>query len=65
MPPGTSSGKRLRVKGHGVRPKNGAHGDLFAEIQIVLPAELSEEERQATGRHLGPPSSAPRAELRW
>ena len=59
VPPNTSSGKRLRIKGHGVRPKNGEPGDLFAEIQIVLPAELTEEERQAIGRHLGPPSSAP------
>ncbi|NQU24294.1 MAG: J domain-containing protein, partial [Candidatus Nealsonbacteria bacterium] len=37
VPPGTSGGDKLRVKGHGVRPKNATPGDLFAEIQIVLP----------------------------
>ena len=35
IPPGTSSGAKLRVKGHGVAPKNGPPGDLLAEIQIV------------------------------
>ena len=59
IPPGTSSGKRLRVKGHGVRPKNGEPGDLFAEIQIVLPAELSEEERKTLAEISAPPSSTP------
>ena len=37
VPPGTSSGKKLRVKGRGVAPKGADPGDLFAEIQIVLP----------------------------
>ena len=37
VPPGTSSGAKLRVKGYGVAPKNGTPGDLLAEIQIVLP----------------------------
>ena len=37
IPPGTSSGRKLRVKGHGVNPSKGKPGDLFAEVQIVLP----------------------------
>lgn len=65
IPPGTSSGKRLRVKGHGVRPKNAEHGDLFAEIQIVLPAELSEEERKTLADISARHPQHPRAELRW
>jgi DnaJ-class molecular chaperone len=65
IPPGTSSGKRLRVKGHGVRPKTGEPGDLFAEIQIVLPAELSEEERQQLADVSARHPQNPRAELRW
>ena len=47
VPPGTSSGTKLRVKGHGVAPKNGTPGDLLAEIQIVLPKQLSDADRQA------------------
>ncbi len=41
VPPATSSGTKLRVKGHGVAPKNGPVGDLLAEIQIVLPKKLT------------------------
>jgi DnaJ-class molecular chaperone len=65
IPPGTSSGKRLRIKGHGVRPKNGEHGDLFAEIQIVLPAELTEEQRKTLAEISARHPQHPRAELRW
>jgi DnaJ-class molecular chaperone len=65
IPPGTSSGKRLRVKGHGVRPKSGEPGDLFAEIQIVLPGELSEEERKLLADVSARHPQNPRAELRW
>jgi DnaJ-class molecular chaperone len=65
IPPGTSSGKRLRVKGHGVRPKNGEAGDLFAEIQVVLPAELSEEERNTLAEISRRHPQHPRTELRW
>ena len=46
IPPGTSSGKRLRVKGHGVPAKAGA-GDLFAEALIVLPANMTDADREA------------------
>lgn len=65
IPPGTSSGKRLRVKGHGVRPKSGEQGDLFAEIQIVLPGELSEEERKTMAEISARHPQHPRTELRW
>lgn len=40
VPPGTSSGKKLRVKGHGVQPEGRPPGDLFAEVLIVLPPQL-------------------------
>ena len=44
--PGTSSGQKLRLAGRGLpRPRGGA-GDLFAVAQIVVPAELSERERE-------------------
>ncbi len=65
IPPGTSSGKRLRLKGMGAPTPNGGHGDLYAEMQIVLPVTLSEEDqaaiRELDGRH----PLEPRAELRW
>ena len=42
---GTSSGQKLRLGGAGPPPRGGA-GDLFAVAQIVVPAELSERERE-------------------
>ena len=38
-PAGTSSGKRLRVRGMGVKTSTET-GDLYAEVQIVLPESL-------------------------
>lgn len=65
VPPNTSSGKRLRIKGHGVRPANGPAGDLFAEIQVVLPEKLSEAEREQIAEISNRYPQNPRAELRW
>ncbi len=65
VPPGTSSGAKLRVKGHGVAPKNGAAGDLLAEIQIVLPKQLSDADRQAIRQIDQHYTQNPRSDLRW
>ena len=63
VPPATSSGKKLRVKGFGVPCKDG-DGDLYAEIQIVLPDEMSSEVAKTIGElKIGP--AEPRADLRW
>ncbi|HVN70965.1 MAG TPA: DnaJ C-terminal domain-containing protein [Desulfomonilia bacterium] len=42
VPPGVSSGQRLRLKGKGLTHK----GDLFAQIKIVTPKRLSSEEKK-------------------
>lgn len=54
VPAGSSSGRRLRVKGQGVRQASGEPGDLFVELQIKLPdglpkspESLSDETQQA------------------
>lgn len=65
VPPNTSSGTRLRIKGHGIRPANQPPGDLFAEIQIVLPENLTAEERQQLADISARYPQHPRAELRW
>jgi DnaJ-class molecular chaperone len=65
VPRGTSSGTKLRVKGHGVGPKNGPAGDLLAEIQIVLPPQLSDADRQAIREIDQHYSQDPRRDLRW
>jgi len=65
VPPGSSSGTKLRVKGHGVSPKSGPPGDLLAEIQILLPKDLDEKDRE-TIRELDRRHHVdPRAALKW
>jgi curved DNA-binding protein len=41
VPPGTSSGARLRLRGHGI---NG--GDQYIEIKVVVPAPVNERSRE-------------------
>jgi DnaJ-class molecular chaperone len=65
VPPNTSSGKRLRIRGHGVSAANGKSGDLFAEIQIVLPDSLDEETKELFRKISQQPAQQPRAKLRW
>ena len=45
VPPGTQSGQRLRLRGHGLPQKGGSRGDLFVKIVIEVPAQVSERER--------------------
>ncbi|MGH3382174.1 MAG: DnaJ C-terminal domain-containing protein, partial [Actinoallomurus sp.] len=46
VPGGTSSGRRLRLRGRGLPNPRGTPGDLFAEIQIMVPPRLTPEERR-------------------
>ncbi|HEY6563751.1 MAG TPA: J domain-containing protein [Pirellulaceae bacterium] len=64
IPPGTTSGKRLRVRGQGVEDGQGGRGDLLVEVLIQLPpaAKLTPEiVRQIREWNLGPEN--PRAHL--
>lgn len=45
IPPGTSSGKKLRIKGAGVQARSGA-GDLFVEIMVQVPQNVTPEEAE-------------------
>jgi curved DNA-binding protein len=42
IPPGVSTGQRLRLKGRGLAKK----GDFFVQIKIVVPKELTSEEKR-------------------
>jgi molecular chaperone DnaJ len=37
VPPGTSSGARLRLRGRGVKKPDGARGDQICRVEIVAP----------------------------
>ncbi len=49
VPPGSSSGRLLRLRGRGLE-RGGERGDQLVEIRLVVPAELSEAERALYGR---------------
>ncbi len=65
VPPRTSSGAKLRIRGHGVKPKTGTPGDLYAEVQITLPAEIDEATAAAISKLDEQHPSNPRRDLRW
>lgn len=44
IPKGSNNGKRLRVKGQGVKNKDGSQGDLLVDLAIRLPNHLTEED---------------------
>jgi curved DNA-binding protein len=46
VPPGTSSGRRLRLRGEGLPGPGKQQGDLFATVKIVLPKSLGKRERE-------------------
>jgi curved DNA-binding protein len=46
VPAGTSSGRRLRLRGRGLPNPRGTPGDLLAEARIMVPGKLSHEERR-------------------
>jgi len=46
VPPGTSSGKKLRLRGKGVSDRSGRVGDHYITVQIDVPHELDEETKK-------------------
>jgi curved DNA-binding protein len=46
VPAGSSSGRRLRLRGRGMPNPKGKPGDLYAEVHIMVPPKPSKEERR-------------------
>jgi DnaJ-class molecular chaperone len=49
IPPGTSSGQRLRLRSKGGKSRTGERGDQYIRIKILLPPNLDEESRRLIG----------------
>ena len=63
IPPGTTSGARLRLAGLGVTRKDGSRGDHYALIKIVAPPKLNDEQRQLLERFAQATPQTPRVGL--
>jgi curved DNA-binding protein len=46
VPPGSSSGRRLRLRGQGYPDPSGGAGDLYAVVKIMVPKKLTKKERE-------------------
>ena len=47
VPPGTPTGRRLRLRGRGLPRRDGTRGDLYAVVGVVVPEQPSAKEREA------------------
>ncbi len=58
LPPGTQPGSQFALRGHGMPGANGGPpGDLVIAVQVIVPVELSEEQRELAAKldeSLGP-----------
>ncbi len=58
VPAGTQGGKVFRLAGQGMPRARGGFGDLHAKVRLVLPEQLTEEQRELFERLRGTMSRA-------
>lgn len=66
VPPGSTGGKPLRLKGMGVKPSGKPAGDLLVELEVVMPSDLNEQQQKLFDEfasQLDQPN--PRTEVMW
>ncbi|MGP1384450.1 MAG: DnaJ C-terminal domain-containing protein [Thainema sp.] len=63
VPPGVRPGQRLRLAGKGYPAGRERRGDQIVEIQIAIPADLSNQERELYEKLRASETFAPRADL--
>ena len=61
VPPNTLAGSRMRLAKRGLPRPDGGAGDLYALVQIVVPARTGDEERKLYERLAADPGFDPRA----
>jgi molecular chaperone DnaJ len=64
VPQGTPNGRTFRVRGKGVRKRDGSRGDLLVSVEVLVPAALNEQAREALNSYAEAVGSVnPRAKL--
>ena len=63
IPPGTPSGRTLRVRGQGVPGPRGGRGDLLVTVEVAVPQRLGAEERKAVEALAAATKDDPRTHL--
>ena len=46
IPQGIESGEKIRIPGKGYKDGKGSRGDLIAEVKIMVPKKLTNEEKK-------------------
>jgi DnaJ-class molecular chaperone len=65
VPPGTSSGTRIRAKGQGIKKTSGDAGDLYAEVEIAIPKHLDGASEELIRQLDAKLKFHPRSDLAW
>jgi curved DNA-binding protein len=65
IPPGSSGGRRLRLKGQGVDDGKEAAGDMLIQLQIALPGTIEESAKRWIEEFDQLHPLEPRAKLHW
>lgn len=65
IPQGIQSGEKIKIPGKGYKNGNGTRGDLIAEIKVVVPKQLSEQEKAMFEKLNEISSFNPRNEKKW
>ncbi len=50
IPPGSQGGTKLRLRGQGLRTRDGGRGDLYVKLRIEIPTRLTPEEEHLLRR---------------
>jgi len=50
IPEGSQGGRRLRLRGQGLRRRHGGRGDQYLQLKIVIPPNLSAREKELLGK---------------
>jgi len=64
IPPGTSSGSKLRIRGRGIE-RTGQRGDQFVMPKVIVPKHLADDDRKLVESLAKKHPLNPRADLKW